>query len=155
MALKLTKDFDNGFQAEYFRIKSFSVNMDSPSVNVSLQLYKDEAARRSGKFFIEDITVVIKYPTIEALEAALSDVTGSLLKVLYTKVKELPEFSGAVDCQEDLTPPPPPPVEPEPEVPAEEVPPTEEPTTPPEEEVPPTEGEAEEEVPPPTTEGEV
>jgi hypothetical protein len=98
MALKLTRDLGNGYQAEYFRIGSFSIDVDAALLNVTLLLYKDEQSRRDGKEHIKASSAIIIFPSSDDIKTFITDITGSLACAIYCKVKESEEYTTAIDC---------------------------------------------------------
>jgi len=98
MALKLTRDLGSGYQAEYFRIGAFSVDVDAALLNVTLLLYKDEASRRDGMEHIKASSAIIIFPSSDDIKTFITDVTGSLACAIYCKVKEIEDYATAIDC---------------------------------------------------------
>lgn len=86
MALQLSKTTSHGFTAEnaYARIVNFSGNKDSIQVNV--EVHKDEQARLDMKQPIEFYSISL----------ALSN--GATMQQMYDALKLDSNFIGAIDC---------------------------------------------------------
>lgn len=87
MALKLARLEPTGIAPEYWKIDSYMVGFNNPNhVVVVLALYLNAEARQAGSVDIKITSV-----TVERGE----DMSRS---ALYTKIKALEEFDGALDC---------------------------------------------------------
>lgn len=90
MALKLNKEINNtGINAEYFKINEVLVNKQANEdiLYVQLYIFKDAESRNSGKDPIDVQNVYIKS----------SQVRDSILALIYSEVKNMNEFEGAID----------------------------------------------------------
>lgn len=92
MALQIQVEVNNsGISANYIRIEDMSYVRLEDELRISLGLYKDKASRDSGKNPISMLTAQL--PNVSN-----NNLTGAnLIEMIYNKIKELPEFSEAVD----------------------------------------------------------
>ena len=85
--LQRTENLDTGITADYYDISSFIVDYNSDVMEIYVQLYKDKAAKDAGAKPIKNKVIRINVP--QKLIDAKAD--------LFTKLKTLPEFQGAID----------------------------------------------------------
>lgn len=71
---------------------------DAGWICVNILLYKDEASRKSGKDSIKTAIKNLHFNSPDDIKEFLCNTEISLINELYIKIKELPEFSEAVDC---------------------------------------------------------
>lgn len=99
MALQKTKELDNGFSGDYWRIAEININFARRDSHVSLWLYKDLAARQAEKlpvwstnfdWFGEDFPFNEDEPQNER-EIAYSKITASRVEQVQVGENELGE----------------------------------------------------------------
>lgn len=88
MALKLIQEDSRGVTADYIKIYGVNIDFVNECVNISLSLYVNQDARLAEKL------------PLSGMGAKVAFVEGSELSraALYTAIKGLDEFAGAVDC---------------------------------------------------------
>jgi len=95
MALKMSKELDNGFTAEYWKITKIDFNVLNEVSFVELSLYKDAAARTSGKDRVLAKTYSWNGDDYPFSSDAMDN--DNPITIAYTKIKTLDEFSTAID----------------------------------------------------------
>jgi len=89
MALLISKEYPSGIVGSYWKIAK--VVWEEPSVlKIYLAVYLSSTSRVAGK---DPITVEVK----ESVLLPTDETAGTLLGALYFKLKQLPEFAGAID----------------------------------------------------------
>lgn len=90
MALLLKKEFKSGVEGSYWKIGK--IIWENPSIlRVYVAVYMDSSARSTGK---EPLHMEIHEMSLQSFE----ELNMSLVGACYHKLKQLPEFDGAVDC---------------------------------------------------------
>lgn len=90
MALKLARTTASGILMEnaYHRIIAFVGGASHDDMTVNVAVYLDQAAREAGKSWVEmDVRILVMDEAAE----------GNVFTDLYSKLKTLPEYAGAVD----------------------------------------------------------
>lgn len=112
MGLLLSKTTETGYQAEYWKIISYNVDVLAKRANVCLGLYKDKASADSGMKPLETVWKSLVDRTDEegkAIDGYFTEYldTDITIKSLYTAVKAIPygeDLSKAVDViEKELT----------------------------------------------------
>lgn len=96
MALELSKELETGYNANYWKIDKLDINTKEETSFITVNLYKDNAARLADKKEVFSRTFEWcgnDYPFI----VAAMDVDNPLT-IAYTKLKTLDEFAGAIDA---------------------------------------------------------
>lgn len=95
MALQLDKELESGVVGNYWKILAVSFDVLARNSFITLALYKDQAARQAGKQYLKLVTYTWNgddYP----FESAAMDAESPLV-LAYAKLKNLPDFQGALD----------------------------------------------------------
>jgi hypothetical protein len=91
MALELTKNLDNGFSGNYWKVLETNINWKDKYSHITLGLFKDKAARDAGK-------TIIDAKAYDWSGADFPFVDGkSPRDTSYDKIKVTAEFSGSKD----------------------------------------------------------
>ncbi len=92
MALQKLITYDSGFTCEYWRIVAIFHDVDKNVATVEVAVYKDEATRLLGR---SRFYTSMSFQMTGA--AALYILGNPPLPAAYAKLKELADFSGALD----------------------------------------------------------
>ena len=108
MGLLKTKTTDSGYQAEYWKIISYNVDVLNKRANVQLGLYKDKTSADSGLKPLETVWKSLVDRTDvdgKAVDNYFTEYLGTdlTIKSLYTAIKAIPygeDLSKATDVIE-------------------------------------------------------
>jgi len=109
MGLTLSKVTETGYQAEYWKIIAYNVNVLEKRANVCLGLYKDKLSADSGMKPLQTVWKSLVDRADEegkAVDTYFTDyVSADIVSDLYTAIKVIPygeDLSKAVDMIEKV-----------------------------------------------------
>jgi len=100
MALKLSKETDEGISFEYWRINpAMNVDMVDRTATANILIYKDAAARQASKKPIMHVanSDTPRMVTLSGTDFESAVLTGDLRAAMYVLLKTFPFFLGAED----------------------------------------------------------
>jgi len=82
---------DTGVKADYLRIEDIQFSKVHNELRINIGIYLSKVHKDSGKSPIDVLSVLVT-------DASTASLNGSnILEMAYNKIKELPEFAGALD----------------------------------------------------------
>ena len=94
MALQKSIEYKNtGINVEYHKAVNPNIDAITKGGNVRVDIYKDAAARAANKNPVSNKSYVIPANTFSTLDLETQDARD----LVYTYLKTLPEYNGAVD----------------------------------------------------------
>lgn len=87
MALQIEKELENGIVADYWKIERYELDIASNNLIVSLGHYLSKEVRDAEK---DPVGIKVLHLTYDTKDV--------LMETVYNKIKDLPEFSGSIDC---------------------------------------------------------
>lgn len=98
MAFLKTKELDNGFSGNYWKIMNINQNFGDNSIHIQISLFKDSAARFEDKMPISQYNYDFSGDENPCTIANMDNVDSNPVKLIYLKLKTLEDFSDAENC---------------------------------------------------------